>query len=273
MKRKTFLAAIVTAFIATVPAASWAVDAQKLDVTGASTIAPLMAEIGKRFEKANPGVRIDVQTGGSSRGVADARSGIAQIGMVSRPLKADETDLTAYPVARDGVAITLNKANPVKTLTDDQVRAIYTGKVTNWKDVGGLDKPITVVNKAEGRSTLDLFLSYYGLKNSEIKSQVIIGDNQQEIKTVSGNPNSIGYVSIGSAEFEIKNGTPLKVLPTQGVEATVENVRNGRFPLSRPLNLVTKGPAIGLAKKVIDFAQSKSVNDLIEAQYFVPLVR
>ncbi len=247
--------------------------ADKLVLTGSSTIAPLAAEIGKRFEKQNSGVRVDVQTGGSSRGVSDARSGLADIGMASRALKAEENDLKSFTIALDGVGLILHKDNPVKTLTDQQVIDIYIGKITNWKGVGGKDVRITVVNKAEGRSTLELFLHYYKLKNSDIKPQVVIGDNQQGIKTVAGNPGAIGYVSIGTAEFDAGNGVPIKLLPLNGIAASVENVRNGSFPLSRPLNLVTKTAPQGLAKRFIDFARSKEVYDIVEAQYFVPLAR
>jgi phosphate transport system substrate-binding protein len=242
----------------------------RITITGASTIAPLANELGKRFEQENPGVRVDVQTGGSARGVADARQGLSDIGMVSRPLKEDEHDLQAFPIARDGVCVILHGENPVSKLTDAQVVSIYTGKITNWSGVGGKDAPITVVNKAEGRSTLELFLHYFKLDNKDVKAQVVIGDNEQGIKTVAGNPNAIGYVSIGTAEFQAKNGVPVKLLPVGGVAATTENVGNERFPLARPLNLVTKTTPTGLPQKFIDFARSSAVKDLVEKQFFVP---
>lgn len=245
----------------------------RLALTGSSTVAPLALEIGKRFEKLHPGVRVDVQTGGSARGVIDARSGLTDIGMVSRDLKPEEGDLTPYTIALDGIGIILHRDNPVASLSDDQIKAIYTGRITNWQEAGGKDARITVVNKAEGRSTLELFLHYFQLKNSAIKPQVVIGDNQQGIKTVTGNPNAIGYVSIGAAEFEAAQGTPIKLLPMEGISASVESVRNGSFPLSRPLNLVTKGTPSPLAQRFIDFAQSEAVDDLIEAQYFVAPIR
>lgn len=246
---------------------------QKLVLTGSSTVAPLAAELGKRFEKQTPGMRVDVQTGGSSRGISDARSGLADIGMASRALKPEESDLKSFTVALDGIGLILHRDNPVKSLSDQQVIDIYTGKITNWREVGGRDTRITVVNKAEGRSTLELFLHHFKLKNSDIKAHVVIGDNQQGIKTVAGNPGAIGYVSIGTAEFDVSNGVPIKLLPMNGVAATVENVRNGSFPLSRPLNLVTKYMPMGLSKQFIDFARSKAVNDIVESQYFVPLAR
>lgn len=242
---------------------------KRLTVTGSSTVAPLVAEIAKRYESHHPNVRIDVQMGGSSRGINDARMGLAEIGMVSRALKPSENDLTAYLVAMDGIGIILHKSNRVRHLSDDQIVGIYTGKIDNWQAVGGDDLPITVVNKAEGRSTLELFLHHFALKNSQIAAHVVIGDNQQGIKTVAGNPGAIGYVSIGTAEYEETRGTQIKLLAMAGQPATVDAVAKGEYPLSRQLNLVVKGPPRGLAKDFLHFAQSSEVKDLIEAQFFV----
>ena len=137
----------------------WASD-DRLVLTGSSTMAPLVLEIAKRFEKNNEGIRIDVQTGGSSRGINDARMGLADIGMASRAMKASEQELRPYTIAMDGIGIILHKSNPIGALSDQQIIAIYTGKIINWLEVGGLDLPISVVNKAEGRSTLELFLKH-----------------------------------------------------------------------------------------------------------------
>jgi phosphate transport system substrate-binding protein len=243
----------------------------KLVVTGSSTVAPLVSEIGKRFEEKHPGVRVDVQTGGSSRGVADARQGLADIGMASRVLKPEEKDLLAFTIARDGVSIILHAENPVSALSDQQVVDIYTRKIGNWKEVGGKDAPITVVHKAEGRSTLEIFLEHFKLKNTQVQPDVVIGDNEHGIKTVAGNANAIGYVSIGAAEYNIGQKVPIKLLPAGGVEASTETVRNGKFPIARPLNLVTKTEPQGLAKEFIDFAKSPANYDLVEKLYYVPL--
>lgn len=243
----------------------------QLVLTGSSTIAPLATEIGKRFEEAHPDVQVDVQTGGSSRGVADVRSGVADIGMASRSLNDEEANLFAYTLALDGVSLIVHRDNPVQALSDDQVRSIYTGETTNWNEVGGNDAPITVVNKAEGRSTLELFLEHFGLEGTDVQADTVIGDNEQGIKTVAGDPNSVGYVSIGTAEFDAADGVPIKLLPAGGIEASTENVRNGTFPISRPLNLVTESQPEGLRKEFIDFAQSNDVQDLVEEQFFVPV--
>ena len=243
----------------------------KLVITGSSTMAPLLLEIGKRFEATHPNTRIDVQTGGSSRGIADTINGLADIGMASRALTAKEQHIHGIVVARDGIGIILHASNPIDQLTNDHIRDIYTGKITNWRQVGGHDASITVVNKAQGRSTLELFLQYFHLSNREVHAHVVIGDNEQGIKTVAGNPHAIGYVSIGTAQYDASHGLPIRLLPLQQISASIENVRTGIFPLSRPLTLVTKSSPTGLTKTFIEYALSTQVHDLILQQYFVPL--
>lgn len=247
--------------------------ARKLTLTGSSTVAPLMAEVAKRFEAEHPGLRVDVQSGGSGRGLADARKGLADIGMVSRALTDSESDLHAFTVARDGVCVILHRNNPITALTDAQVVSIYLGQTTNWKDVGGRDAAITVVNKAEGRSTLELFAHYFKLDTTAIKAHVVIGDNEQGIKTVAGNPDAIGYVSIGTAGYDAERGVPIKLLPVGGVAASIDHVRDGTFPIARPLNLVTKVAPSGLVAEFVDFARSPRVHDLVQGQCFVPIAK
>ena len=113
-------------------------------------------------------------------------------------------------------------------------------------------------------------MEYFGVNNSEVKADIIIKDNQQGIKTVTGNPNAISYVSIGAAEYSIQEGAPIKLLALNGFEATSEAVADGSFPLLRQLTLVTKGNPTGLAKDFIEFAQDEENHDLIWLQKFVP---
>ena len=136
--------------------------------------------------------------------------------------------------------------------------------------VGGANAPITVVNKADGRATLDLFVTYFAIDRAAIRAQVVIGDNQHGLRTVAGDPNAIGYVSIGTADFEVARGVAIRMLPMNGVEPTLANVHDGSFPLARPLNLVTRGARAPLVEAFIAFASSRDVHDLVEAQFFVP---
>jgi phosphate transport system substrate-binding protein len=155
-------------------------------------------------------------------------------------------------------------------LRAEQVRAIYTGAVNGWEEVGGGEGPITVVNKAEGRATLEVFQKFFALSSEETEADVVIGDNQHGIKTVAGSPSAIAYVSIGAADYEARRGTAIKLLAVGGVEATPEAVARGQFPIARPLNLVVRQEPTGLTAAFLEFARSEAVHDLIEAQFFVP---
>lgn len=246
-------------------------DTRRLTLTGSSTVAPLAAELGRRFEARHRGVRIDVQTGGSSRGLADARRGLADVGMVSRALGAAEADLRGAIIARDGICLIVHRDNPLTGLTAPQVVAIYSGRARSWAAVGGPDRPITVVHKAAGRSTHELFLAHFGLRASAVRADVVIGDNRQGIKTVAGAPDALGYVSIGAAAHDAEAGVPIKLLALDGVQPTTAAITSGAFPLVRPLTLVTRAVPTGLAAEFIRFARSADVHDLVRRQGFVPV--
>ncbi|MEC4673743.1 MAG: phosphate ABC transporter substrate-binding protein [Nitrospirota bacterium] len=233
-------------------------------------MAPLMADIGKRFEAKYPGIRVDVQTGGSSRGMKEARSGLADIGMASRALAEIEQDLIGIPVARDGISIILHASNTISSLSEEEIIAIFTGKITNWKSLGGPDAKIVVVNKAEGRATLELFLQYFHLDHDAIQADVIIGENEQGIKTVAGNSHAIAYVSIGTAEYDATHGIPIRLLPLNDIPASMASLQSGAFPLSRPLTLITTQSPSPLAKRFLNFARSTQVHDIITKHYFTP---
>lgn len=244
-------------------------DESYLVLTGSSTVAPVAAELAMRFEKTRPGVRIDVQSGGSSRGIADARSGLASIGMVSRALNSEESDLQIVTIARDGVALIVHASNPVEALQRDQAIALYQGKVERWSELGGFDQAPVIVHKADGRATREVFLAHFGLDPSEVVADVIVGENEQAIKTVSGNPNSVAYVSIGSATVNRTHGAPIKLLEVEGVTASLEMLEAARYPISRPLNFVLREAPEGLAADFIAFVRSEAARDVFEAQSFV----
>jgi phosphate transport system substrate-binding protein len=241
-------------------------------VTGSSTVAPIVADAATQYEASHPGVRIEVQSGGSSRGISDATSGVADLGLVSRSLKDEEkTQLTAHTLAMDGVCAIVHRDNPVKRLDKQQLIDLYTKKITNWKDVGGNDAIIIVANKAEGRSTLEVFLHYLGLDPADVKADVVVGENLHVIQSVVGNPNTIGYVSIGTASAEEKAGTPIQLVVTDKVVPTMESVKDGSFPITRPLNIVTDAETSPAARAFLDYLMSTNINGIIEKHFFVPI--
>lgn len=179
----------------------------------------------------------------------------------------------ATTIGLDGIAIIVHADNPLRAVTRDQVVSVYTGRVTDWSALGGSAHAITVVNKEEGRSTLELFESFFDLKERVVRDAVVIGPNGQAITTVAGNPYSIAYVSIGSAAVAEEQGTAIRRLALDGVEASVENVGNGSYPLMRPLNLVTKGASAGAAKDFVDFVLSPEGQAIVRKEDFVPVPR
>ena len=244
--------------------------ADRVELTGSSTIAPLVQAAAESYESEHPGARIDVQTGGSSRGIADATKGLNDIGMTSRALKPDETPgLTQHVVALDGIAFVVNTQNPVTALTREQARSIFTGDITNWSAVGGADRPIVVVNRPEGRSELDLVSEFFELPPADMKADVIGGENQQAVKLVAGNPDAIVYLSVGTAAHEAKAGTPLRLLALDGVPASPAAVADGSYPLGRPLVLVTGSNVSPAAQMFLDQLMSASLDPLITEQGFV----
>lgn len=244
-------------------------------ITGSSTLAPLVSDVVRRYEAQHPNVRIDLQTGGSSRGLADVRRGLADIGMVSRSPREGEDDVVWHPVALDGLAIIVHTDNPLESITEEEVVAIYRGELESWGELGraesAVDAPITVVNKAEGRSTLEVFLAHFGLETQEIRADVVIGDNQQAIKTVVGNPDAIAYVSIGTAEYEAANGAPLRLLRLGDSVPSTGAVRAGTYPVARTLHVVTAGQPEGAVGEFLSYLRSPAVHDLVESHFFVPL--
>ncbi|HEY7159124.1 MAG TPA: phosphate ABC transporter substrate-binding protein [Gemmataceae bacterium] len=245
-------------------------NVRNLVLTGSPGMTPLLREIGKRFEESHADVHVDVQTRGSTTGAVDARQGLADIGMVARVLKPDESTLHAIPIARDGVCFVVHRSNPVASLRDDQIVNMYTRGVSNWKEVGGPDRPITLIHMADGGSIAELFLDHLKLKSTQIRADAIVQSSEQGVQAVAERPGAIGYVSCSHVKG-VGEKVPIRTLPSGGIEPTAEHVHDGTYPLSRPLNLVTRDEPKGLAKEFIDFARSNAAVDLIEKYHYVPL--
>ncbi|MEA2708629.1 MAG: phosphate transport system substrate-binding protein, partial [Phycisphaerales bacterium] len=163
-----------------------------------------------------------------------------------------------------------HKDNPITSLSFEQVLGIYTGKIKNWKEVGGNDATIRALNRQEGRAQSELFSQFFKMKSEDFKTAGVAGDNEEGVKDVVENPNAIVYMSIGEAEIRIGQGNPVKSLLMDGIAATSRNVRNGYFPIQRPLMLVTRTLPSGLTKAFIDFALSPNATAVIRECSFVP---
>jgi len=179
-----------------------------------------MEVVAEKYQEQNKGVSVEIQQVGSSAGVKNTIDGTSEIGMASRDLKDEEKSagLKETQIALDGIAIITHKNNEIKDLTTSQIKDIYTGKITNWKEVGGKDAPIVVVSREDGSGTRDGFQDKVGFEAEELTKDAQISDGSGNIKTtVEGNENAIGYISFGYVDDAIN------MVTVDGVELTPDN--------------------------------------------------
>ena len=245
-------------------------DNSTISVSGSTTVQPLAEKLAEAFMTENTGIRIDVQGGGSSVGVKAAGQGTSDIGMASREIK--ESELAEFPklnvvvIARDGIAIVANADVTVSDLTVEQVRDIFSGKITNWKDLGGEDQNIIVVSREEGSGTRGAFEELVMGKDALITASAILQPSNGSIRTtVSTTPYSIGYMSFGYLDDTIK------AISIGGIAPTEPNAADGSYPIVRPLNMLTNGEPTGAVKAFLDFILSDAGQKLVVEDGYIPV--
>ena len=227
---------------------------------GSTSMEKVINSLGEAFMAANKDVKFTYNPTGSGSGIQAVSEGRCDIGLSSRALKDEEKEsgLVGTVMALDGIAIVVNPENPVSDLDVETIAKIYTGEITNWKDVGGNDAEIVLIGREAGSGTRDGFESITGTKDA-CKYRQELTSTGDVINTVSQNPNAIGYASLSAV------GDSVKALTVGGVEATEETVKDGSYVVQRPFVLVTKegtelSPA---AQAFFDYATSSEVADII----------
>ncbi len=244
------------------PVSDPSADNSTVTVSGSTTVQPLAEKLAEAFMTENTGVRIDVQGGGSSVGVKAAGEGTSDIGMASREVKESELaefpNLKIFVIARDGIAIVSHPDVSVSDLTVEQVRDIFSGKITNWKDLDGVDQNIFVVSREEGSGTRGAFEEMVMGKDALIAATAILQPSNGSIRTtVSTTPFSIGYLSFGYLDNTVKS------ISVGGVAPTEPNAADGSYPIVRPLNMLTNGEPTGAVKAFLDFILSDAGQKLV----------
>ena len=235
---------------------------------GSTSMEKVIGALGESFMEANSGTTFTYNPTGSGSGIQAVSEGRCDIGLSSRALKDDEkaSGLKETIVALDGIAIIVNPQNPVKDLTLEQIAKIYTGEITNWKDVGGEDAEIVLIGREAGSGTRDGFESITETKDACQYRQELTSTGDV-ITTVSQNPNAIGYASLAAIKDSVK------ALTVNGVAPTEATVKDGTYLVQRPFVLVTKeGAALSeTAQKFFDFAISADAASIISAAGAVPV--
>jgi phosphate transport system substrate-binding protein len=246
--------------------------ADSLVLAGSRTMAPLMLDVALRFQEKRPAIRVNVESTPGDRPVLETRLGLADSGMLGRNLRPEESGLLNFPIARDGLALIVNRDNPVRSLSEAQIIGVFTRSYLNWRELGGKDRPILLAGQSEVRAAHFVFLAFFGLQSPQVRANPTVAGNEQVIDAVSSHPEAIGYVSLGMAQ-KMASTRPIRLLPLAGVPATLDNVANGRYPLVRPLQLLTREPPRGDLLEFLDFARSAEIDDLIAKHGFVPAAR
>ncbi len=232
-------------------------------VAGSTSVQPFAEALAEEFMRLNPTIIIDVQGGGSSAGIKSAQTNTADIGMSSRNLKEDETDLWSVEIARDGLAVIINPDNVLVDLTLEHVNDIYSGKITNWKQLGGHDAEIHVITREEGSGTRSAFEDLV-MGDVEINPRSIVQDSNGTVRQLVGDDiNAIGYISLGLVNENVK------AIKLNGVSATHDNVINGTYNLSRPFLFVANVKPDGDIGKFIEFVLSEEGKALLDAEGLV----
>ena len=235
---------------------------------GSTSMEKVIGALGESFMEANSGTTFTYNPTGSGSGIQAVSEGRCDIGLSSRALKDDEkaSGLKETIVALDGIAIIVNPQNPVKDLSLEQIAKIYTGEITNWKDVGGEDAEIVLIGREAGSGTRDGFESITKTKDVCQYRQELTSTGDV-ITTVSQNPNAIGYASLAAIKDSVK------ALTVNGVAPTEATVKDGTYLVQRPFVLVTKeGAALSeTAQKFFDFVTSADAASIISAAGAVPV--
>ena len=235
---------------------------------GSTSMEKVINSLGESFMAMNKDVKFTYNPTGSGSGIQAVSEGRCDIGLSSRALKDDEkaSGLVETVVALDGIAIVVNPENPVSDLNIDTIAKIYTGEITNWKDVGGNDAEIVLIGREAGSGTRDGFESITDTKDACQYRQELTSTGDV-ITTVSQNPNAIGYASLAAIKDSVK------ALTVNGVAPTEATVKDGTYLVQRPFVLVTKeGAALSdTAQKFFDFAISADAASIISAAGAVPV--
>jgi phosphate transport system substrate-binding protein len=234
-----------------------------ITIAGSTSVQPLSELLAEAFMAQHPKVTVNVQGGGSSQGIKAAIDGIADIGASSRELKDEEAaQVKRIQIASDGIAIVVHPQNEITDLTLEQVRKIYAGEITNWKEVGGSDQAIAVITREEGSGTRGAFAKIVMGKEAKISKRAIVQPSTGGVRAaVARNPSGIGYVSVGHLDETVK------VVAVDGVEPTAANIVSGEYKISRPFLYVTKDEPAGLVKEYIDFVLSPEGQEIVAADY------
>ena len=250
------------------PAEETAALSGTVNTNGSTSMEDVMGSLKEAFEAEHGDVTIQYTGSGSGAGITGAQEGTCDIGLASRDLKEDETGVKQITVAKDGIAIIVNPANPVSDLTIEQIAALATGETANWSEVGGDDAQVVFMGREAGSGTRDGFESITGTEDACVYQNEYTSTGEV-IAGVASNPNAIGYASLSAVEGD----DTVKVVTVGGVAPSEETVLDGTYAIQRNFNFIISDSAqlSPAAQAFVDWATSTDASDLIAGAGAVPV--
>lgn len=244
-----------------------------ITLKGSTTILPIAQATAEVFMEKNPAINISVQGGGSSVGVTSLIDGTCDIADSSRQIKTEEIEkakskginVNEIKIAMDGIAVIVNPKNKITAITKQQIKDIYTGKISDWSELGGTPGKIVVLSRDTSSGTYEAF-EVLTLNKEKVRADALINASNQAIaSTVGTTPGAIGYIGHGYLSKKVK------ALTVDSVKCTKETILSGKYGLSRPLFMYTNNKPSGDIKKFIDFVLGKEGQKIVEEEGFVGL--
>lgn len=266
---------IMAILLIAIPASITYAAGNEITIKGSTTILPVAQVASEIFMEKNPGMKISVQGGGSGVGIASLLDKTTDIATSSRKIKPEEIEKAKsagispneIAIALDGIAVVVHPSNSIKALTKAQIKDIYTGKTSNWSQVGGRNAKIVVVNRDTSSGTYEAF-EILALNKEKVRPDALTtASNQGVAQIIAQTPGAIGYVGHGYLTPKVKPVTVEKI------ECTKQAIQDEKYPLSRYLYMYTNGKPAGNVKKFIDFVLSKEGQKLVEEEGFVDVLK
>jgi phosphate transport system substrate-binding protein len=252
---------------------------------GSDTIVNLALAWAERYQQEYPDVRISVTGGGSGTGIAALINGTVDIANASRQIKSEEVKLAEdngimpveHVIARDAIAVIVNPENPVSALTLEQISDIYSGKFSNWNEVGGEDRPIVRLSRETNSGTHVYFLETVlrlGEKDNQTlfsMDTLLLPSSEGIIAEVRQNPNAIGYDGLGYVPKDLKMIAIAKQAGGEYILPSIETVNNNTYPIARDLYMYTAGEPTGIVKTYLEWILSAEAQQIVKELGFVPI--
>lgn len=232
-------------------------------IAGSTSVMPFTEKLAEYYMIDHKNTNVDVQGGGSTAGIQATFNRTVDIGMSSRDLKDDEKILNRIVICHDGIAVVVHKDNPIRELSLDQVRGIFSGEISNWKDLGWINRRIDAVSREEGSGTRGAFEDMV-MKTKEIGDAIMVQDSNGSVKeVVATDPYAIGYISMGLLDERVK------AVALNGIIPSIQTIKSGKYKIVRPFIYITNGPPNKAAQQFIDYVLSRDGQRILKNEGLV----